>query len=269
MRSNIKIFPILACIIYAFSACITPKQTDLLQDIQKNYPQVAPEEYRIIPGDQLLISIYALDKETAELFSEYNTFLVADNVYDDQTTVYTNKVRDLDVKGTSLRATPVYADGTITIPYVGKIYVEGNTMLEARNIISDRLNQFSEGTSANITLYNRYFSILGEAGAKRITMDNNQVTIFQALAIANTIGPYGDRSKVSILRQTKDGSIIKTFDLRSKDIIDSEFYYIQPNDVIYIPQATRKLFGATTSFAGVFGLLTSIAGVIVFVFRII
>lgn len=99
-------------------------------------------------------------------------------------------------------------------------------------------------------------------------MPKTSMTIFEALAIGSSLGPYADRSKVSIIRQTDSGSKTKTFDLRSKDIIDTEFYYIQPNDVIYVPQLKRKFLGSTTSFAGAFGLITSLAGVIIFTLRV-
>lgn len=135
-------------------------------------------------------------------------------------------------------------------------------------MISQKLNAFSDGTTADVTLANRYFSVLGEAGSNRITMPNTSITILQALTLAGNIGPYGDRSKVTIIRQNEAGSTTKTFDLRSKEIIDTEFYYIQPNDVIYIPQTSKKFLGSTTSFAGVFGLLLSVASLVVVVLRI-
>jgi polysaccharide export outer membrane protein len=94
------------------------------------------------------------------------------------------------------------------------------------------------------------------------------MTIYQALSIAANIGPYGDQSKVTIIRQNASGSLTKTFDLRSKDIIDTEFYYIQPNDVIYVPQTKGKFLGATTSFTGVFGMATSLAGIVILILRI-
>lgn len=267
MKSKIKIFLISLCFICISTSCVTNKQTDLLQNIAKDYPFASPEEYKIIPGDLLTITVYALDKDAAILFREYTpTFTWSSN---SNNTVQTMALlRELE-NTRQIKPITVYADGTISFPYIGKIYVEGLTIMEARNVISTKLNEFSEGTSADITLSNRYFSVLGEAGARRVDMNTTQINIFQALALSGNIAPSGDRSKVSILRQTKDGSILKTFDLRSKDIVDTDFYYIQPNDVIYIPQGNRKFLGASTSFASFFGLITSVAGVIIFAFRII
>jgi len=269
MKNLAKILGLLFCIVLGFSSCVTSKQTDLLQDIKMNYPQltVKPEEYKIIPGDQLSIAVYAWDDETALMFSGYTPHFTRQGL-DESTGVNVGaQSRGLENMW-GIRPVTVYADGTINFPYIGKMYVQGLTMLQARNLVSQRLDAFSEGTTADVTLANRYFSILGEAGASRITMPNTSMTILQALAIAGNIGPYGDRSKVTVIRQTATGSVTKTFDLRSKEIIDTEFYYIQPNDVIYIPQTSKKFLGSTTSFAGVFGLLLSVASLVVVVLRV-
>ncbi|MDR0825219.1 MAG: polysaccharide biosynthesis/export family protein [Prevotella sp.] len=269
MKNAAKILLILVCTISALSSCVTSKDTDFLQDIKLHYPESLknPDEYRIIPGDQLSIVVYTWKDDDKTLFSSYAPRFSGQGIGDRMGVDAGAQARSLD-DASGVSPITVYADGTITFPYLGKIYVQGYTILEARNLISAKLDAFSTGCTAEISLYNRYFSILGESGSARISMPNTTMTIYQALSIANTMGAYADRSKVSIIRQTENGSVVKTFDLRSKEIIDTEFYYIQPNDVLYTPQLKRKFMGTTTSFAGLFGLLTSIAGVIVFTLRV-
>lgn len=269
MKISRNIFLILFCIIVSLSSCVTNKQTDLLQDIKLNHPQliVKAEEYKVIPGDQLSVVVYAWDQETARMFSGYTPQFTYQGMNESTGVSVGSQIRGLENTG-NIRPTNVYADGTINFPYIGKIYVQGLTMLQIKTILSKKLNEFAEGTMADVTLANRYFSVLGEAGANRITMTSTSMTIYQALAISSNIGPYGDRSKVTIIRQNENGSITKTFDLRSKEIIDTEFYYIQPNDVLYVPQTKSKFLGSTTSFTGMFGLLTSVASVIIIILRV-
>jgi len=269
MRSITKIFLILICTVFSLGSCVTNKNTDLLQDIKLHHPQipVKAEVYKIIPGDQLSIVVYAWDNETARMFSGYTPRL-SYRGFDQSTGVNTgSQIRSLE-NTDYITPITVYADGTITFPYIGKIYVEGLTMLQAKNVISEKLSTFSDGTTADVTLANRYFSVLGEAGANRITMTSTSMTIFQALAIANTIGAYGDRSKVTIIRQNAEGATTKTFDLRSKEIVDSEYYYIQPNDVIYIPQSSKKFLGSTNNFPALIALGLSLASAVVVILRI-
>ncbi|MBD8389600.1 polysaccharide biosynthesis/export family protein [Dysgonomonas sp. BGC7] len=269
MKTKIKKLLILACVLLGFSACVTNKQTDLLQDIKLKYPQlmVKAEEYRIIPGDQLSVIVYAWDEETARMFSGYTPRLTTRGLNESTGVSVGSQIRGLE-NTDYIAPTTVFADGTINFPYIGKLYVQGLTMLQTKNLISEKLNNFAEGTTADVTLANRYFSVLGEAGANRIVMTSTSMTILQALSIASTIGPYGDRSKVTIIRQNATGSITKTFDLRSKEIVDTEFYYIQPNDVLYIPQTSKKFLSSTTSFAGVFSLLVSLAGLVIIVLKV-
>lgn len=253
MNSRIKTIIGFVCLIGLFSSCVTNKNTDFLQNIPKEYLTAKPEEYKIIAGDQLAITVYSLNDATTELFQSYRS--ASNNPQEGGTS---------SGQGNNTELTTVYADGTINFPYIGKIYVQDKTLFEVRKELSDRLNAFSEGTSADVTLGNKFFSVLGETGAQRIEMSNTKMTIFQALSTSSAIGIYGDRSKVSIIRQTKDGSIMKTFDLRSKDIIDSEYYYVQPNDVLYFPQLGRKSIGVGDSLTSVIAVAISLASIIIY-----
>lgn len=271
MKSIFKILIYSIILLVGFSSCITSRDTNLMQDIDKDYSTIPPpDEYRIIPGDVLQIAVYVYDdKVTEKLFSGYTPQRVAARIGDVGTGVWSSWGGSATEEGTN-NSTPitVYADGTINFPYLGRIYVADLTLLEARLLISNRLKEISANASANVTLRNSFFSILGDSGARRIDMKNNNMTIYQALATAGNISDYSLRSRVNIIRQTKDGTIVKTFDLRSKDIINTEFYYIQPNDVIYFPQSKGKFFGATNSFAGFFGLITSFVTILVMAIRL-
>lgn len=269
MKNKIKIIAIFLCIVSFFSSCITNKDLDYLQDIKLKYPEaiVKPEEYKIIPGDQLQIVVYTIDEKTRDLFSSYTPRFSGQGISDRANADLYQQARGLD-DASGVSPVAVYADGTITFPYIGSLYVQGMTLLEAREAISAKLDVFADGTTAEVSLYNRFFSILGEAESNRVLMPKTNMTIFEALTLSGALGPYADRSKVTVIRQTDTGVKTRMMDIRSIEIIDTEFYYIQPNDVIYVPQLKRKFLGSTTSFAGVFGLVTSLAGVIIFTLRV-
>lgn len=278
MRNVLKIIVFVTITVSCFSSCITSRDTNLLQDIDKDYSTIPPpDEYRIIPGDILQVVVYLSNKEqdveTAKLFEGYTPSLVA------------TREGDLNAGGGgwggwggiggaseegTRGATPitVYADGTINFPYIGRIYVSDLTLLEARQLITSRIQEISVDASVNVTLRNNFFSVIGESGSRRVEMRTNNMTIYQALSTAGNISDYSKRNNVTILRQVNGGTQVKTFDLRSKDIINTEFYYIQPNDVIYFPQSKAKFFGATSSFLGIFGLVTSFTSILVMAFKI-
>lgn len=275
MKNVLKTIIFLIITASFFSSCITSRDTNLLQDIKKDYSTVPPpDEYRIIPGDILQIVVYVWDENpetrsmNSKLFQGYVPQMVYNREGDLGTGVHSWSTGATNEGTGGATPIPVYADGTINFPYIGRVYVADLTLLEARKLITSRLQEISTNISANVTLRNNFFSIIGESGARRIDMRSNNMTIIQALSTAGSISDYSKRSSVTILRQVNGGTQVKTFDLRSKDIVNTEFYYIQPNDVIYFPQTKAKFFGATSSFLGIFGLITSFASILVMAFKI-
>ena len=270
MKILYKVIIFTVVIVVALSSCVTSRDTNLLQDIKVDYSTVPPpDEYRIIPGDILNVVVYVYDDpETEELFRGFAPRFVYSR--EGEMSVYSGGTWGGSTEEGTSTGTPitVYSDGTINFPYLGRIYVQDLTLLETRTLISERLKKISANATANVTLRNNFFSLIGESGSRRVDMKSNNMTIYQALATAGTLSDYSMRSKVNIIRQTKDGSVVKTFDLRSKDIINTEFYYIQPNDVIYFPQSKGKFLGATNSFVGFFGLITSFIGILVMAIRL-
>ena len=111
-------------------------------------------------------------------------------------------------------------------------------------MLEEKLDGMLQGYSVDIRLANRSFSIIGESGSGRYNIPREQLTIFEALAMSGDLSLYANRKEVHLIRQTAEGTEVKVFDLRSKSIIDSEYYYVQPNDVIYIPFDSAKHWGA-------------------------
>ena len=97
--------------------------------------------------------------------------------------------------------------------------------------------------SVEVNIVRRSFSVISDRGSGVFTIQKEKVTIFEALAMAGDIGDFGDRSKVRIIRETEGETKVKIFDIRSNDIVNSEFYYIEPNDVIYIQRIKGQSFG--------------------------
>ncbi len=254
---KIKLLLLSLLIVSILSSCVTPRDTNLIQEnVRKDYVTDATlgMDYRIIPGDRLALSIYTLDENMKTLFSMYIQRLDP-----------SNNATGQQAGGNVLN---VYSDGTIRIPYLSKISVLDLTVMEAKKLIESKFQEFSPNITVELALQNRYFSMLGTQSGGRISMPSPRINIYQALALGGTIDPFGDRRKVSVIRQTPNGTEVKTFDLRSKDIINSEFYFIQPNDVIYVQELSRTFFGRITSFTGLLGglgILTSTVAVVVLI----
>ncbi|MDL2322932.1 polysaccharide biosynthesis/export family protein [Bacteroidales bacterium OttesenSCG-928-A17] len=246
---KLKIFFVFTLSVFLFSSCLTSRQKNLLREPGgsiPSYPQVeAIGEYTIKPGDELSVQISVPSEESKtgrvfRLFSAQNT---------------SNNVSKLS----TLAVTP---SGTIYFPYIGDIYVMGKTTLEIQTEIEKILNQelFVEEESCivHVRLANRSFSVIGQSRSGNYSIAKEQLTIYQALSQSGDIAAYGDRSKVKIIRQTEDGVETRVFDLRSQDIVNSEYYYVQPNDVIYVQPLGRQFLGLNT-FGSVFSIISTVA----------
>ena len=105
-------------------------------------------------------------------------------------------------------------------------------------------------------------------GTTRIAMPKPIMTIYEVMAMTTVPNVVGDLNKGTSLRQTKDGSVIKEFDIRTKDIVDSEFFYIQPNDVVYVAKSKKVFVGNGTNLGSSLGVITGVIGLVLMLVRL-
>jgi polysaccharide export outer membrane protein len=108
-----------------------------------------------------------------------------------------------------------------------------------------------------LVLYN--ISVLGEVQAPgKYTIYNNRINIFEALALARDLTSFANRSKVQIIRTEGNKNSIVTLDLLSKDILSSKYYYLQPNDIIYVEPLKNKTYAFESfPYALIFSTITT------------
>lgn len=257
-----------------FSSCVTSKKVNLMQEPGKNgIPQytdtLSYEDYEIRIGDRLYIYVYSLDERMGAMFNPGGN------------SSFSSQMRQQNsIGGTGsydLYSYLVSDDGTIEFPMLGAIPVRGKTTREVKHMLEDALAVYIKDygdykmMSVEVNVIQRSFSVISDQGSGVFAIQKEKVTIYEALAMAGDIGDFGDRSKVRIVREKEGKTSVMTFDVRSKDIINSEYYYIEPNDVIYIQKIKGYSFGinsvtttisvvaTTLAFGGfVYGLVTRI-----------
>ena len=245
-------------IIVLFSSCVMSKKINYLQDGQ-NLPvyndSVSFDDYELQRGDYIYIRVNAIDVEMADMFNG--------NVY-----VTSMSYMTPDNSSARLYLYLVEEDNCIDYPYVGRVEVEGKTLRQVKLLLEEKLQGMLQGYSVDVRLANRSFSIIGESGSGRYNIPREQLTIYEALAMSGDLSLYANRKNVHIIRQTPEGTKVKVFDLRSKSIVDSEFYFIQPNDVIYIPFDSAKHWGAN-HFTSVLSMTFATVSFGLFVYSIV
>lgn len=237
---------LIACFVLSLiiiPSCVTYKKVNYFQNTAayKTDSSIAKAEYKLQVGDQVYVNISTPDADSKSLFNGGLNFVPTSGA----------QMQSLD-----LYLYTIYADSCIDFPFAGSIKIAGKTTRESKDLIKQKLSPMIKECDVDVQLSNCYFTKIGNAGAGKFPITKERLTIFQALAISGDLQPFSDRKKIKILRPTSKGTIIKTFDVRSKDIINSEFYYVQPNDIIYV-QAFNGQFWGITSFTGMLSTVVS------------
>lgn len=183
-------------------------------------------EYRLQINDVLSIRVMGLDKETTGFFN-----------VDGQDGFTAMSEVSLYVNGYS-----VDANGDIQMPTVGKIQIQGLTVGEAQQRVQQKINNFFTNATVILKLVSFKVSVLGAVErAGSYFVYNNQINLLEALALAGGASEFADKSKITLLRQSDRGTQAIHLDLSDTETLSSEYYYLLPNDVIYLPALKARV----------------------------
>ena len=161
-------------------------------------------------------------------------------------------------------ATTEFAKSSLITPPI-------NTKTEAENMIREGLKPYiNEVPIVTVRMANYKISVLGEvARPGTFTVSNEKVNIFEALALAGDMTVWGVRNDVKLIREDADGQrMVMSLNLNDANIINSDYYYLQQNDVVYVTpnkvKARNSDIGSATSLWFTAGsMLVSIASLLV------
>lgn len=232
-----KSFYLFILISVLFTSCIPIKDLVYLQDKSTSSEQnvvaaVESKPYRLQVNDVLSIDIKAIDPKLVSIF---NTKA--------ETIQGAKSESELYFDGFT-----VDDHGNIRMPILGEINVIGYTLEEVRLKIEKRLLEEYFKSEANIfvtvKLAGFRYTINGEVGSTGTkTLFKDNVTILEAIANAGDITTVGNRKAVTIIRQTPTGVQLNDIDLTDVNVMKSPYYYLQPNDYIYVKPLKQKTWG--------------------------
>ncbi len=222
------------------TSCYSRRANGYLQERAglPTYERGVYEEYRLRPYDELVMRVISSKKDVVSLFPQ-----VANNA-GNQNNQFTYTI---------------YPDGTVDLPHLPKAQLAGKTLREAETYVEQQLKGFADDITVKLALNTSTYCVIGTARRGYFPIYKERLTIFQALAASGNIAETGDFSEVKIIRETPEGTQIKTFDIRSRSILDSEYYYIYPNDIIYVDLSPKR-FWAASSYANIIGIISSSVG---------
>jgi polysaccharide biosynthesis/export protein len=257
-----KFLTIVIGLFILLSSCVPQKNLVYLQGKEKlnqsTINEVSKKPYRIQINDILIIKIKTLDETLSEMFS------ISQNTGNNRMMVNEQAVY--------FDGYPVDYHGNIRIPLLGEINVFGQTLDEIREKIEKKLlaDHLTENADlfVSVRLAGVRYTINGEVtapGTKVLYQD--RVNILEAIANAGDISIIGDRKNVVLVRLTSQGTEMHSLDLTDAAIINSPYFYIQPNDFILVNPLKQKSWGTGTtglqSLTTVITLLSLITSVII------
>lgn len=256
-------------IVLAFAALLTACGSHVAYLQNSDLVDLSNSEYlydaRIMPKDLLTITVSTVNREASE---PYN-LMVRPTL-----NVTSNSV---STSGGSLQPYLVDNEGNIDFPVLGTLKVGGLTKRECEQMIHDKLLRFMnevENPIVTVRMSNYKISVLGEvARPGMFTVGNEKINIFEALAQAGDLTIYGQRDKVKLIRENAQGrKEIHKLNLNDTEIINSPYYYLQQNDIIYVEPNKVKagnsgIGSSTTIWISVTGSLISLASLIVTILR--
>jgi polysaccharide export outer membrane protein len=138
--------------------------------------------------------------------------------------------------------------GTIKFPMLGDIPAAGLTQKQLENNITklliDKKLLFDPIVSSRFL--NFRVTVLGEVNHPGVVnVPSEQISILEAIGDAGDLTIYGLRNNVILIRQEGDEKLITRLDLASSKILQSPYYFLKSNDIIYVEPSKDKI--ASTS----------------------
>ncbi|WP_066225419.1 polysaccharide biosynthesis/export family protein [Formosa haliotis] len=214
---------------YLLCSCGSSENIAYFQDELISSSNNLPDfEIRFKPDDLLTIDVSALDPEAAKPFNlpavSYNTTSI------------------ISAQGTlKMQTYLIDKFGNIEFPILGTIKIGGLSRSEANNYLKNKLTEYLKDPIVNIRLANFVITILGEVNRPgTYNVQDEKISLTEALGLAGDLTIYGKRENVFLIREIDGENRYFKFDLTSISVLNSPYYYLRQNDVIYVEPNKAK-----------------------------
>jgi polysaccharide export outer membrane protein len=228
---------------FCLTSCVSTKTVPYFQDVSSlpNSDMTSSAKFiqPVIQSDDILsISIFTIDATTNMVVNQVGSQAISTGVG----------------SNTSLGATPPTAgflvdkDGFIDLSIVGKVKVLGLTTSQAKDQIQQKASVVYQSPNVQVRYANFKVTVLGEvARPASYVLPNEKVTILDALGLAGDLTIFGRRENVILIRDNDGKKEFARLNLNSKEIFNSEFFYLKQNDVVYVEPNKGKAASLNTA----------------------
>ena len=210
---------------------------------------------RIFPKDMLMINVSTTDPEASKPFNLN----------------YQNNMTGSNIAGMNMYGYLVDNDGNINFPMIGMLHVEGLTTRECESLILDKIKFYmakNETPIVTVRLSSYHITLIGETGSRIVPVTTEKMNIVEALANGGDLTMTGRRDNILLIREDNTGQkSIHRLDISDANILNSPYYYLQQNDILYIePNKTkinRQVISNASIWVSALGMVSSIAALVV------
>ena len=228
------------------SSCANKKKLVYFQpdsvELNSLYELHAP---KLQPGDILAISVTADDVRATAPFNQISPYAASGTLQSTNPFIPTYAID---------------ANGEIDFPKIGKIKISGLTRTQAMDALRKEVGRFIVDPGISMEVRNFHVTVLGEVTRPgTFTVDNDRMTILEALGQAGDLTIYGRRDNILVVREQDGKKEEFRLDLTKRNTLNSPAYYLTQNDVVYVePNGARIQNSKYTTTASLFVSITSL-----------
>ena len=218
--------------IIIFTSCNNSKKITYFNNVKDAtfYSSTIEKQTPLEPNDIISVTISSANAEASIPFN-----LLSNNVSRSTTTVTGGN----NQPGGYL----IDSDGTIDLPILGSVKAAGFTKDQLKDNITNLIlsKKLLINPIVDIRYLNYEVTVIGEVAKPTvITVPNEKISLLKAIGLAGDLTIYGKRENVLLIRQGNGKKITRHIDLTSSDFFNSPYYYLEPNDVVYVAPNNQK-----------------------------
>ncbi|RRJ89453.1 polysaccharide export protein [Paenimyroides tangerinum] len=247
MKKIINLSLLLLVSLFIFS-CASKDKIIYYENAEKDISNsVQKVNTRIQPDDLLMIIVSALDPDLAIPFNLTSTSTVM-------------RENQAGVGQQSQQLYLVDGNGNIEFPVIGQINVLNKTKQDIIDELQSKISVYINNPIINVRIMNFKVTVQGEVNRPGVhTITSERLTVVEALSLSGDLTIYGNRNNILIFREENGKRISQRIDITKTDFINSPFYYLKQNDIVYVePNKTRVNASAVGPNASIFISIASL-----------
>ena len=236
--SNWSLLVLLLVVMFSSTSCVNTKNAVYFNNIQDTTLQSVKTDIESViqPKDLLSISVSSLNPEATIIFNTPN--------------VATTSASAATGTSNQMAGYLVNQDGNIQFPVLGNLVAAGLTKKQLSDDIAKRLldKKLLIDPIVNVRFLNFKVTVLGEVARPTVvTVANEKISILEALGMAGDLTIYAKRDNVLLIREESGKKLVKRINLNSSETLNSPYYYLKTNDVVYAEPNNTKVSSASNT----------------------